>query len=154
MKQKEHRKSITRLEVVKIREATEPYGRAVRSSRNVSDLAAAAIWRRGEPPTEEFWVVLLNTRNRVLGTSMVARGTINECPISPREVFTPAILTGAACLIMIHNHPSGDPSPSSEDRLLTVRMCEAGRLLGIKVLDHVISAGPRYYSFKDDGVIE
>ena len=153
MKKKENRKSITRLEVVKIRETTEPYGRAVRSSRCVNDLAAAAIWRKGEPPSEEFWVVLLSTRNRVLGTSMVARGTINECPITPREVFTPAILTGAACVIMIHNHPSGDPSPSSEDRLLTVRMCEAGRLLGIKVLDHVISAGPRYYSFKDDGII-
>ena len=154
MKKKVERKSITRLEVVKIREATEPYGQHVRSSRNVNDLAGAAIWRKGEPPTEEFWIVLLNTRNRVLGTSMAARGSINECPISPREIFTPAILAGAGAVILIHNHPSGDPSPSTEDRLITLRICEAGRLLGIKVLDHVISAGPKYYSFKDDGVIE
>ena len=153
MKKKAERKSITRLEIVKIREATEPYGQAVRSSRCVNDLAAAAIWRRGEPPTEEFWVVVMNTKNRVLGVSMVAKGSINECPISPREVFTPAMLSSGAAVILIHNHPSGDPSPSSEDRLVTIRMCEAGRLLGIKVLDHVISAGPRYFSFKDEGII-
>jgi len=153
MKSENLQKSVVRLGVVKTREKTAGYERFIRSSRCVSSFLAAAVWKHGEPASEEFWVVILNAKNRILATSLVARGSLTECPISPREVFLPAMLSGASSVILIHNHPSGDPSPSSEDRLLTIRMCEAGRLLGIKVLDHVIWAGEKYYSFRDDGVI-
>lgn len=151
MKRRETRKSIARLEVVKVRERTEPYGRVIGTSKDVKDFADAAIWRRGEPPNEEFWIILLDNRNRVLGTSMVARGSINECQVQPREVFTPLLLTGAANVILVHNHPSGDPSPSSEDRALTVRMGEAGRLLGARVLDHVIWTRKNFCSLIGEG---
>ncbi|MFH1438603.1 MAG: DNA repair protein RadC [Pseudomonadota bacterium] len=125
-------------------------GSAVRSSKDIHTWFASSL---SHLEKEIFMVLGLSSKNRIIVEHRAAEGCLNECPISPREVFGPLLKCPAAAAVLVHNHPSGDPSPSTDDRLLTVRMCEAGRLLGIKVLDHVIVGSSRYYSFKDDGVI-
>ena len=91
-------------------------------------------------PHEQFHALLLNTQHRVLRDVLVTRGILDASLIHPREVFRPAIVERAAAVILVHNHPSGDPSPSAEDRAVTSQMIEAGRSIGIAVLDHVIVA--------------
>jgi len=100
---------------------------------------------------EVFVALLLSTRNRVLRTETVSEGSLNASIVHPREVFRPAILSAAASIIVAHNHPSGDPSPSDDDLAITRRLVEAGETLGIAVLDHVIVSGERFYSFKEEG---
>jgi DNA repair protein RadC len=125
-------------------------GQPIRSSADIHTRFAPLL----APSEKEIFMVLgLDSKNKVIIEHRAAEGCLNECPISPREVFGPLLKCPAAATILIHNHPSGDPSPSSEDRLLTVRMCEAGRLLGIKVLDHIILGESRYFSFRDDGML-
>ena len=89
---------------------------------------------------EGFWVVLLDARARVVGFEQVARGTLTTCLVHPREVFAPALRARAASIVLLHNHPSGDPEPSIEDGVLTERLVSVGQLLGIPVVDHVIVA--------------
>lgn len=89
---------------------------------------------------ETFWVVALDARLRVIGADCIARGTLTACLVHPREVFSFAITHKAAQLILVHNHPSGDPTPSEEDRVLTERLRSAGALLGITLIDHVVVA--------------
>jgi DNA repair protein RadC len=91
---------------------------------------------------EEFHVVILNTRHRVLEVRPVSRGILDASLVHPREVFGPALEARAAAVILVHNHPSGDPEPSPEDRRVTRQMAEAGDVLGIRVLDHVIIGNP------------
>ena len=91
---------------------------------------------------EHFVVVLLNTRLHVIGVSTIAIGPLDTCPAHCREVFKPAILAGAKSVILAHNHPSGDAMPSAEDVALTARMIQAGELLDIEVLDHVVIGEP------------
>lgn len=104
---------------------------------------------------EQLVVLLLNTRYDVLAFQLVSLGTINESIAHPREIFRPAIAAGAYAIIVMHNHPSGDPSPSPADHSITHRLREAGELLQIKVLDHVvIGAGATpHFSFKEAGVL-
>jgi len=97
---------------------------------------------------EHFLVVLLNTRNELIGVETVAIGCLNASVIHPREVFRPAIVGSAARVILLHNHPSGEPEPSQWDIALTKRLIESGELLGIDVLDHVIMARRGVVSFK------
>jgi DNA repair protein RadC len=87
---------------------------------------------------EEFHVVCLDTKNQVLATHQVSVGTLDASLVHPREIFRAAIKDAAASIILVHNHPSGDPSPSKQDRQVTQRMEEAGRMLGIEVLDHIV----------------
>lgn len=89
-------------------------------------------------PHEEFHALLLNTQHRVLRDVTVTRGILDASLIHPREVFRPAIVGSAAAVILVHNHPSGDPTPSPEDRAVSRQMVEAGRAVGIRVLDHVV----------------
>jgi DNA repair protein RadC len=91
---------------------------------------------------EEFHVVSLNTRHRVLGTHLVSRGLVDASLVHPREVFAPALELRASAVILVHNHPSGDPDPSPEDRRVTEQMAEAGEVLGVRVLDHVVVGDP------------
>ena len=87
---------------------------------------------------EQFQVVLLDQKNKIIKDVMVSQGSLTASVVHPREVFNFAIRDSAAAIICVHNHPSGDPQPSREDRALTTRLGEAGRLLGIQVLDHII----------------
>lgn len=102
---------------------------------------------------EEFLVVLLDTKNRIQGEYVVSRGTLDASIVHPRDVFRYAVDESASGVIFVHNHPSGDPRPSVEDRRMTQRLVEAGHLLGIRVLDHVIVGANSYYSFADEGEI-
>ena len=100
---------------------------------------------------EQFLVCCLDAKNAGIGVNIVSIGSLNFSIVHPREVFKPAILLNACAIIAVHNHPSGDPTPSPEDRMLTTRLREAGDLLGIRLLDHLILGDDRLYSFADQG---
>lgn len=100
---------------------------------------------------ENFFAVLLDRRHRVMSVQVVSTGSIDAVAVHPREVFSPAIRDGAAAVVVAHNHPSGDPTPSTEDRLVTERLREVGELVGIGLLDHVVVGAERYFSFADEG---
>ena len=99
---------------------------------------------------EAFFVVPLNGRHRPLGIHMVSLGTPTNSVVHPREVFLPAVLSGATALIVAHNHPSGDPSPSPEDQEVTERLRAAGEILGVEMVDHLVLGGEQFYSFAGD----
>ncbi|MDR0786795.1 MAG: DNA repair protein RadC [Gemmatimonadota bacterium] len=103
---------------------------------------------------EEFHVLLLSTRNEVIRRLLVTRGTLDASLVHPREVFRQAIRESAAGVILVHNHPSGDPTPSAEDRSVTRQMRTAGRIIGIDVIDHVIIGERRYISFLESGLLD
>jgi DNA repair protein RadC len=119
--------------------------------RTPRDAAAFLLPLFGARPVEQFGIVLLDSRHRVLRTTVVATGTLNSTIVQPREVFREAILGSAAAVVAFHNHPSGDPSPSSDDVDLTGRLAAAGHLLGIDLVDHVVLGEGRYCSFKEMG---
>jgi DNA repair protein RadC len=100
---------------------------------------------------EQFLVCCLDAKNAIIGVNIVSIGSLTLSIVHPREVFKPAILLNSCAIIAVHNHPSGDPSPSLEDRTLTTRLREAGDLLGIRLLDHLILGDDRLYSFADQG---
>ncbi|WP_353106340.1 RadC family protein [Acetoanaerobium noterae] len=102
---------------------------------------------------EIFRVVLLNTKNVIIGSKDISEGSLNASIVHPREVFLEAIKKSANKMILMHNHPSGDPTPSSEDINITKRLISAGQIVGIEILDHVIIGDGNFYSFKENGQI-
>lgn len=96
---------------------------------------------------EHFWIVGLNARNQIKYIELCSLGILNASIVHPREVFRTAVMTAASNIILVHNHPSGDPTPSDDDCKLTKRLIEAGTLMGIEVLDHVIVCENDHYSF-------
>ena len=104
---------------------------------------------------EVLWILALDTQHRVIRDSpiVITRGLLNSSPVHPREVFRPAILLNAAAIIVAHVHPSGDPTPSADDRTVTAKLVEAGRLLDLPVYDHVIVGKGRYTSFAEAGLL-
>lgn len=106
--------------------------------------------RLGQARQESFVVLLLDSRLRKLSELEVCRGSANTVCVDPREVFGPAIRDGAAAVVLVHNHPSGDPTPSRADIDLTERLMVAGELLGIEVVDHVIIGDGRFFSFTEE----
>jgi len=122
----------------------------IRSPQDAADLLMARL--RYEP-RENFLLVLLSTKNHVLGTPTISIGSLNASIVHPRELFREAIHYSAAAIILVHNHPSGDPAPSQEDIMLTKKIVEAGKILEIHVLDHVIIGDNKYVSLKEKGII-
>jgi len=102
---------------------------------------------------EHLLAFYLNARSQLLRQETVSIGTLQASLVHPREVFAPAVAQSAAAVIVVHNHPSGDPSPSADDRETTRRLTRAGELLGIPLLDHIIVAGPRSFSFREHGLL-
>lgn len=102
---------------------------------------------------EHFMVVGLDAKHAVIGINTVSIGSVTLSIVHPREVFKPLILMNASAVLLAHNHPSGDSTPSQEDRALTRRLKDAGELLGIAVLDHLVLGEGRYYSFADHGAL-
>ena len=115
------------------------------------DAARFLLPRFGSRPLEAFGILVLDTRNRFKQLQIVSTGSLSGSLVHPREVFREATMLQGASIIAFHNHPSGDPEPSREDRELTLRLVRAGQILGIELLDHVIVASGRYFSFKERG---
>jgi len=99
---------------------------------------------------EVFQVLLINTKGEILGTENISMGDLSTTVIHPREVFLPAVKKSAAAVVFVHNHPSGDPTPSSDDISTTKRLVEAGKIIGISVWDHVIIGDGKYISLKEE----
>ena len=138
--------------VTLVREGRLPcYEQCIRSSAIASTILHSYL---ADVDREHFIILLLDQKNQVIGINTVSMGSLTASIVHPREVFKPAILSNAASLICGHNHPSGDCQPSREDRALTKRLVEAGQLLGIPVVDHIIIGGEgRYFSFADEGLL-
>lgn len=117
------------------------------------DAAALVMEEMRHFDREHFRAILLNTKNQVIGTDKVSVGTLNSSVVHPRELFRNAIKRGAASVILLHNHPSGDPTPSREDKDITHRVMEAGKIIGIEVLDHIIIGDNKFISLKAHGLI-
>ena len=117
--------------------------------RNPREAAAYLLPQFGTRPVEQFGVVLLDTKHHVLRATVLTIGGLNATAVQPREVFREAALGGAAAIVMFHNHPSGDPTPSPDDVELTRRLAAAGVVMGIDVVDLIILGDVRYWSFKE-----
>lgn len=102
-------------------------------------------------PVEVFVILCLSTKHQVIAYHEVSRGVLDATLVHPREVFKAVLVSNSAALVLAHNHPSGDPDPTSDDAVLTRRLVQAGELLGVDVLDHVILGHQSYYSFKEHG---
>lgn len=123
---------------------------AIRSPEDVSRLLMEEMRHLKK---EVFKTVLLNTKNQVIKNISVSIGSLNASIVHPREVFSEAVKAGCSGMVLVHNHPSGDPEPSSEDIETTGRLVRAGEILGIKVIDHIIIGDGRYLSLREKGVM-
>ena len=158
------RNLLFRVVLNRVGEATLAQYAAVRDPMD-SPETACQFWREvvavdpcHEADKERLVAVLLNAKLRIIGYHVVSVGSLNEALAHPREIFRAAILAGAYAMILMHNHPSGDPSPSDADRRLTKNIREAAGILQINLLDHVIVGspdigGPAYFSFREAGIL-
>ncbi len=138
---------IASLELVKrlnIRQSTKEY-----KINNPKSLANIFMHQLSKELREHFYIILLDTKNNIISKEEISIGTLNSSLVHPREVFKPAIKKSAKSIILLHNHPSGDVNPSNEDIRLTLRLEEAGRIIGIEVLDHLIIGDGEFLSFKE-----
>jgi len=129
---------------------SDPTPDRVRGPADVHRFYAA---RLRDLPVEEFHVLALGSQSQILGDVLVTRGILNSSLVHPREVFRAAIAEAAAGIIVVHNHPSGDPTPSADDRAVTRQLVDAGRLLDVPVYDHVVIGGGRFVSFAEAGLL-
>ena len=112
-----------------------------------------AFAKLSECDRERFYAVHLDAQNRVCGVELVSQGTVGSSPVTPREVYKSAILSNASGVILVHNHPSGIPSPSTDDRAITAMLKESGKILQIPIYDHVIIGDRKYFSFSEAGLL-
>ena len=115
------------------------------------ELASYLLPQHGSRPVEQFGIVMLDTKHRLLQIKLISSGSLDSTLAHPREVFREAIAARAAAIVLFHNHPSGDPRPSPDDVVLTARLVDAGQVVGVDVVDHLILADQRYYSFTEAG---
>lgn len=115
--------------------------------------ASETLLSLSEEPQEKFCIFCLNTKNKIAGVHTISVGALNASIVHPREVFKAALLNNSSAIILLHNHPSGDPEPSAEDIETTNRLMKAGKILGIQVLDHIIIGDGKYISLKERGAI-
>lgn len=135
--------------VALVREGTrKPKGKGFSRAADVHAMMGDYMRSLGQ---EELWALFCDAKNAVVGSTMVSRGTLDASLGHPREVFRGAIVAGAASIMIVHNHPSGDPEPGQEDRELTERLVEAGRILGVPVLDHVVIGNGQFVSMAERG---
>jgi DNA repair protein RadC len=130
-------------------------GRAAETDALTSPEAVAAYCRAALEglKNEVFEVIYLNTRNRVIRMERLSEGTLDQTAVYPRRLIEGALARRAAGVVLVHNHPSGDPSPSAEDKALTRRLVAAARLVDLAVLDHVIVGEGRHFSFREAGLL-
>ena len=121
----------------------------IKSPGDVVDLGKE-VMHIHEEPEEYMYMICMNTKNKVTGVFEISHGNVNSSIVTPREVFQKALLANAVSIILLHNHPSGDSTPSNEDIKATKRLVEAGKIVGVEVLDHII-IGDRYTSLQEQG---
>ncbi len=121
--------------------------------RSPEDVAALMVPEMRELDREHFKAILLNTKNCILKIVTVAIGSLNAALVHPREIFKAAVVASAAGIIIVHNHPTGNPEPSREDKELTVRFARCGELMGIDLVDHIIIGGNRFTSMREMGMV-
>lgn len=132
---------------LKILQIKETLGCAVSSP----DIAASMMAEEAKADRECFWVLHLNVANKIIEKELVSMGTVSNSLVHPREIFKKAIVNGASGIITVHNHPGGQAHPSKDDKLVWDKLDEAGKILGIHVLDHIIiTPTGRYYSQKGE----
>ena len=132
-------------------ESKTPYNICISCPRDVANIARSIL---SGVDQERFLVFPLDVKKKILGYTEIARGSVDTCPVDPREVFRTAIVMGASAIILVHNHPSGDPNASDEDTELTKRLCKAGKFLGLPILDHlIITPNKSTISFVELGLI-
>ena len=136
-----------------VKEDSELYEVPVINSPTEVYQAAKQLLALHEEPEEHFCILCLNTKNKIVGVHTISIGSLNASIVHPREVFKAAMLNNANSIICLHNHPSGDPKPSQEDIKITRRLVEAGEIIGIEVLDHVVIGDGRYISLKEQGMM-
>lgn len=124
--------------------------RAISSPKDAADLL---LHKLGGLEQEEFWVMLLDRRNKVIDTEKITRGSVSSSQIRIAEVFKEAVRKNCSAVILFHNHPSGDPDPSSDDISVTRGIIQAGKILEIDVLDHIIIGNNRWFSMKEHGIV-
>ena len=118
------------------------------------EIARHLLPQYGASPVEQFGLVTLDTKLHVVRVKIIAIGSLDGAYVHPREVFREAAAASAAAVVLFHNHPSGDPTPSPEDLALTTRLAEAGQIMGIPVVDHLILASHRYFSLREAGALQ
>ncbi len=119
--------------------------------RTPREVATYLLPRYGALPVEQFGIIMLDTKQRVIRIKVLSLGSLDSTVVHPREVFREATSASAASIVLFHNHPSGDPAPSAEDLTLTARLVRAGALMGIDVVDHLILADQHYFSLVESG---
>ena len=141
------------LKVVQVKESAVNYPAVENRIRTPQDIVNILrhVVRLHEEANERFGIVNLNTKNAVSGIHIISSGTLDATLVHPREVFKAAMLNNSSSIILFHNHPSGDPTPSGEDISMTKRLREAGQILGVEVLDHIIIGDGRFASLKELG---
>ena len=129
---------------------------AIENISNPSDAATLInkVTHLNEMAEEYGYMIALNTKNKPIGIFLISKGTANYSTMNSREVFLRALLIGATVIIVFHNHPSKDTFPSESDVSTTKKLVEAGKLIGIPVMDHIIIGGKDFYSFKSEGIID
>jgi len=148
---KQPRKYIPIYQVTLVREGTvKVYDKCLTAPKQAADLAREYI---GSVDRETFIILMLNTKNYIIGINTVSIGSLSASIVHPREIFKPAMLCNSASVILSHNHPSGHPDPSQEDLQVTRRLVDAGNVLGVAIRDHIIIGADSYFSFKEKGLI-
>ena len=150
-------KSISVYRVCLVKDATVSFGQScVSNSQKAHALIQNLILTRGQPDREQFVVALLNAKNKIIGLNIVSVGVLSSAPIHPREVLKPAILANSSAMILCHNHPSNDLSPSTDDLEVTRKIIKAADIIGIQVHEHLIinMEDKRFFSFADEGIIK
>lgn len=144
-----------RVDIVKVclvKESSCKYAdRVIENPDQAGEVVRSVI---GNPDREQFGVMCVDTKGQPTHISVVAVGDLNCTIVHPREVFKVAILSNASAIILFHNHPSGRELPSNEDKSITRRLCDAGLILGIKILDHIILGDNKVFSFKNDDLLK
>jgi DNA repair protein RadC len=148
--QKDARKIIAAISLAKeIAEPSEDYRGRISSPASAMEYCKREFRALTHAVQEEFWLVTLDTKNQPIKTHQITVGTLRNSLVHPREVFRPAIADAANCIIVLHNHPSGDPTPSDQDLSVTERLESAAEIIGIPVIDHIVVAGDKAVSIQE-----
>jgi len=143
-------KAIELLTIAELAKRYNNFKREIKHIKTAKDVFDLFRERLMDEKQENFIILMLNNKNQLICEQLVTKGVLDASIIDSREVFKPAIKNSASKIILVHNHPSGNPEPSKEDRETTEKLIEAGELLGIKVLDHIIIGRDNYWSWKEN----